>query len=317
MSAGQSSADAQPLCGFINIDKPPGITAHDVVARVRRLAGIKQVGHGGTLDPMATGVLPVAIGKATRLLRFLNSDKTYLADIRLGLSTTTDDVEGETLAVSDSLPDLPEIERTLYSFQGELKQKPPIYSAVHVNGKRLYQLAREGKAPDMVPTRDVRIYDIQLLSYQEPVLKARIFCSAGTYIRSIARDLGDSLGCGGCLQGLIREQAGPFVLAQAVTLDELAAHSKNNPRTIAELVIPPEAAIELDSYNVSIDQARQLSQGRTVTLPAAAQNSLLPQHVLALCEGKLLAVCSRTPESNNGFVRIHPEVVLGNLNENN
>jgi tRNA pseudouridine55 synthase len=298
--------------GFLNIAKPAGITAHDVVGIVRKTLRIKQVGHGGTLDPAATGVLPVAVGKATRLLRFLPGEKTYLAEIKLGLSTTTDDTTGETIAESADLPAPGELTSGLSAFRGELRQVPPMYSAVHVDGRRLYEMARKGEAPDTVPEREVVVHALDLLSYEPPVVTVRIKCSAGTYIRSIARDLGANLGCGGCLQSLVREQAGPFKLSAAVTLDELKRHAADS--SLEQVILPPEKILDLDSYNVDEKQALQLQRGQALDLPAAGESDER-QHVLALLQGNLIAVCKRTPDGAGSLVKIQPEVVLADASQ--
>ena len=213
--------------GFINVHKPIGITSHDVVNKIRRLVGVKQVGHGGTLDPLAEGVLPVAVGSACRLLRFLPQDKTYVAEILLGQQTTTDDIEGDVIRSADaSSISTQAIKEALSKFKGEIDQVPPFFSAIHVDGKRLYELARAGNTAVEIKPRKVTIYKLEILRIALPVVQVRVACSSGTYIRSIARDLGDNLGCGGCLHSLVREQAGLFWLDKSLTLEAIAAHGK-------------------------------------------------------------------------------------------
>ncbi|MDX2256195.1 MAG: tRNA pseudouridine(55) synthase TruB, partial [Pseudanabaenaceae cyanobacterium bins.39] len=182
--------------GFISIDKPPEITAHDCVSKLRKLLKQKKIGHGGTLDPMATGVLPIAVGNATRLLRFLPSGKAYIAKIRFGLVTNTDDITGE--IVSDrpcSNLNLDTVKDLLPLFQGKITQRPPAFSAIQVDGKRLYDLARRGEITEAdVPMREVEVKEIKVLGWTEgdyPELDVAIACGAGTYIRAIARDLGE------------------------------------------------------------------------------------------------------------------------------
>ncbi|MFW5665939.1 MAG: tRNA pseudouridine(55) synthase TruB, partial [Coleofasciculus sp.] len=229
--------------GFLNLNKPAGFTSHDCVAKVRRLLRLKRVGHGGTLDPLATGVLPIALGRATRLLQYMTSDKAYQATIRLGVKTTTDDLEGDIVATSSASGlTLEIIVPFLHQFQGTIEQVPPMYSAVQVQGKRLYDLARAGKTAE-IPTRQVEVYQIEVLEWRPgelAELDVAIACGAGTYIRSIARDLGEALNTGGTLASLIRTQSSGFTLEQSLTLDELAAQVQAetfNP-------IPPEAALE-------------------------------------------------------------------------
>jgi tRNA pseudouridine55 synthase len=319
------------LFGFLNVNKSGGMTAHDVVARIRRIARVKQVGHGGTLDPMATGVLPVAIGKACRLLRFLPGKKTYLAGIRFGRSTTTDDVEGEVLTESDAIPSQADVLALLPQFAGAQKQIPPMYSAIHVGGKRLYQLARAGETSETVdvPVREVFIDSIEAIAYEAPILKVRVVCSAGTYIRSIARDLGRKLGCGGCLDSLVREQAGPFNIGESHSLDELKEAAESNQ--LVSKLVPPQLVLPLIGFDLSDDQAKQLRLGQSFLLEqqfllmnsgaAAIEDNETngpqlgsPQedHLLALYKGSLLAVCRRANEDGSDLVRIKPEVVLAN-----
>jgi tRNA pseudouridine55 synthase len=298
------------MLGFLNIDKPAGMTAHDVVQRVRRALKIKRVGHGGTLDPMATGVLPVALGKACRLLQFLPGDKTYLAEILLGTSTDTDDIEGEVLAESDRLPSAPAVVEALSGFIGTLAQVPPTVSAVHVGGERLYKLAREGRAPENVPARQVVVHSIEILDVALPVVQARIACGAGTYIRAIARDLGQRLGCGACLRSLRRERAGPFAIAEAIPLDELTAAAGNF--AAGEHIIPAAAALGLPSLELSAAETKMLIQGREVPLAGNSKPALAPvstagtepARLSATLNGELVAVC-RVVED-----RLRPEVVV-------
>jgi tRNA pseudouridine55 synthase len=211
--------------GFINLKKLPTWTSHDCVAKVRRILQTKKVGHGGTLDPAAVGVLPIAIGKATRLLEYLPAGKAYRAIIRLGIQTTTDDLEGETI-YSQPVPELKidRIESVLTEFIGEIVQTPPMYSAIQVNGQRLYKLARAGEVIE-VPTRQVTIDRIEILNWTPgdfPEVEVQIACGGGTYIRSIARDLGEKLGTKGVLAFLERNGSCGFELAQSITLEELA-----------------------------------------------------------------------------------------------
>ena len=210
--------------GFINLQKLSGWTSHDCVAKVRRILQTKKVGHGGTLDPAAVGVLPIAIGKATRLLEYLPAGKAYRAVIRLGVQTTTDDLEGEVI-YSIPAPDLTidRIKSVLSEFIGEIVQTPPMYSAIQVNGQRLYKLARAGEVIE-VPTRQVTIDRIEILNWTPgdfPEVEVQIACGGGTYIRSIARDLGEKLGIKGVLAFLERNASCGFELVNSITLEEL------------------------------------------------------------------------------------------------
>jgi tRNA pseudouridine55 synthase len=209
--------------GIVIINKAAGMTSHDVVARVRRLAGQRRVGHAGTLDPAATGVLPVLLGQATRIAEYLSeSGKAYRATIRFGAETTTYDSEGEITHEAPVNVTLEQIERTLPEFLGEQDQLPPIFSAIKRDGVPLYSLARAGKEVEISPRR-VRIDELRVVSWSPPDLILDVECGKGTYIRSLAHDLGQRLGPGAHLAGLIRTRSGPFTLSQAITLEELAA----------------------------------------------------------------------------------------------
>ena len=186
------------MFGFLNVYKPQGKTSHDVVAILRRITKIKQIGHTGTLDPFAEGVLPICIGKATRLIEYLDDDKAYIGTVQFGKSTTTYDIEGEDVNSSEKKVALEEMEEALSSFCGEIEQLPPIYSAIKVNGKKLYEYARKGEEVKIEP-RKVNIYRLELINfdYEKQTAELLIECSKGTYIRSIANDLGEKLSCYG------------------------------------------------------------------------------------------------------------------------
>jgi tRNA pseudouridine55 synthase len=207
---------------FLNIDKPAGITSRDVVNRVVKYVGTKRVGHAGTLDPMATGVLIVAINRATRLVEYVQQQqKTYDATFLLGQSSDTDDIEGNVAQHSTlSEPSPAEVQQALSSFQGDIDQVPPQFSALKVQGRAAYNLARQGINVDLAPRR-VRIDSIVVQSYQYPELRLTITCGSGTYIRSIARDLGQLLGTGGLMSQLRRSAIGAFHVDQAASLDHL------------------------------------------------------------------------------------------------
>ncbi len=210
--------------GIFNIDKPVGMTSFAVVARVRRLSGERRVGHGGTLDPRAGGVLPVLLGDGTRLTEFLaEADKTYLALVELGVSTDTYDGEGRVTASCDpSGIEKKHLEQALKEFSGEILQEPPMYSAVKHKGKRLYELARAGVEVERKP-RPVTVRSIAIKGWQSPLLTMEVVCGKGTYIRSLAHDLGASLGCGAYLKELTRTVYGPFDIKDAVALGDLEA----------------------------------------------------------------------------------------------
>lgn len=208
--------------GVINIYKEKGYTSHDVVAVVRKIFNMKRVGHTGTLDPDAEGVLPICIGKATKLSDYIMSGKkSYRTVLKLGISTTTDDASGEVLEVKEVEADKQKILETILSFKGEIEQIPPMYSAVKVNGKKLYELAREGKEIER-KTRKITIYDIKNIEFLEfDCVKMEIFCSKGTYIRSLCADIGKKIGCGGHMKELVRTSSGNFDIKDSIKLDDL------------------------------------------------------------------------------------------------
>jgi len=210
------------LFGFLNIYKPEGMTSFDVVAALRKITHIRQIGHTGTLDPFATGVLPICIGKSTKLIEYLPDDKQYTATIQFGADTDTYDKEGQTVKTYDREITKDELAEILKCFEGEIEQMPPIYSAIKVNGKKLYEYARKGQNVEIKP-RKVTIHKIELLDFdcKNQTAKISIECSKGTYIRSIAYDIGQKLNCGGHLIGLERTKAGMFKLETAVKLENI------------------------------------------------------------------------------------------------
>ena len=223
-SPGVKTPASPELCGFLVLDKPAGLTSHGCVAQVRRAYGLKRVGHGGTLDPAVTGVLPIALGGATRLLPYLSGDKRYRGTLRLGLRTSSDDLSGDLLE-QRPVPPLGRdaLEAALEPFRGTIQQRPPNVSAVHVDGERAYLRARRGEALDLA-SKTVTISELSLLGWnlERAELELEVACTAGTYIRSLARDLGEALGCGGCLAQLRRTAALGFGLDQSVPLDRVA-----------------------------------------------------------------------------------------------
>ncbi len=207
--------------GIVIIDKPEGWTSQDVVSKLRGALHTKRIGHGGTLDPMATGVLPVFVGRATRGVEFFeHAEKTYETVLRLGLTTDTEDITGTVLEEKDAFVTGAMLEAVLSRFRGEIMQVPPMYSALKVNGKKLYELARAGKEVERQP-RPVTIHELTLLGMEADGIHLRVRCSKGTYIRTLCKDIGDALGCGGCMAALRRVQAGEYAIAEAVPLQTL------------------------------------------------------------------------------------------------
>ena len=249
MGASRQCTPSALTCGFLVLDKPAGLSSHGCVARVRRAYGLKRVGHGGTLDPAVTGVLPIALGPATRLLPYLSGDKTYRGVVQLGVRTDSDDLEGEVLERQQP-PQLTstDLEAALEPFRGLIQQRPPAISAVHVNGQRAYKLARAGESVEL-QARPVSVHRLELLHWDPELgrLELEVACSAGTYIRSLARDLGEALGCGGCLAQLQRTEALGFKLEQSVSWEQLEAVPP------PALVDPLEALSHLQQHQLTTE----------------------------------------------------------------
>ncbi|UQZ90817.1 tRNA pseudouridine(55) synthase TruB [Deltaproteobacteria bacterium Smac51] len=261
-----SAAKAPPRHhGLLLIDKPAGLTSHDVVGRVRRLAGQKRVGHTGTLDPMATGLMAVLLGAATRLEPYLTKmDKTYSGRVQLGLTTDSDDITGAEISrVSGPWPEAAAAELALKGKVGEADQVPPAYSAIKVDGCRAYKAARAGN-PLKLAARRVTAYRLEMTGYQAPFLDFIAEVSSGYYIRSLARDLGAELGLGGALASLRRESVGPWAVSRAVTLEELAEWGDDD--WSRGLMPPAEALPHLPGLTLEGDGVRFFTQGRPVPL---------------------------------------------------
>ncbi|WP_413201394.1 tRNA pseudouridine(55) synthase TruB [Nostoc piscinale] len=252
--------------GFLNLNKPFDWTSHDCVARVRKLLRLKRVGHAGTLDPAATGVLPIAMGKATRLLQYLPGEKAYKATIRFGVRTTTDDLQGEIIVSQPCASlSLAEIETALTQFVGKIEQIPPMYSAIQVDGKRLYDLARQGETVE-VPVRTVEVFQIDILDWREgdfPELDVAIACGSGTYIRAIARDLGAVLNTGGTLAALTRTHSSGFNLTNSLSLTDLETQLQSGT---FQPISPDVALQHLPTVTLPPELARKWCQGQKVSL---------------------------------------------------
>ncbi|MCE2928287.1 MAG: tRNA pseudouridine(55) synthase TruB [Candidatus Caenarcaniphilales bacterium] len=243
-------------CGFLNIDKPVDWTSHDVVARLRRLLNYKQIGHAGTLDPFATGVLPIAVGSATRLIRFLKKSKKYFGQIDLSFTTDTDDLTGQSLKARQQMISKEELETKLNAMQGNFEQYPPLYSAKKVNGKKLYELMREGQPLDLTDIKPklVNISAINLLSFDYPKAEIEVICSEGTYIRSIARDVG------GHLTVLRRLESNGFEIHSAFRFEDL----DDEELTIEDLISAPTDFLDLPKIHCDTKQEQKLQQGQNV-----------------------------------------------------
>ncbi|AFY60185.1 tRNA pseudouridine(55) synthase TruB [Synechococcus sp. PCC 6312] len=262
------------LSGFLNLNKPEGFTSHDCVAKVRRIFRLKRVGHGGTLDPMATGVLPIALGSATRLLPYLPTEKAYRGVIQLGLVTDTDDITGTIISQANASEiTQAQVRQRLDIFQKGYDQLPPAYSAVQIEGKRLYQLARNGQRID-IPTRWVDIFNLEVLAWQPgptPTLELSIRCGPGTYIRAIARDLGAALGVGGTLVSLVRTKSCGFELVNALTLGDLSPESTT-------LISPGLALQHLPAIKLDSEIAKRWCCGQKMAIETV--NLTTPYQVL-------------------------------------
>ena len=270
------------MFGFLNVYKPKGKTSHDVVAILRRITKIKQIGHTGTLDPFAEGVLPICIGKATRLIEYLDDDKAYIGTVQLGKSTTTYDTEGEGINFSDKKVSLEEIENILPKFQGEIEQLPPIYSAIKVNGKKLYEYARKGEEVEIKP-RKVNIYKLEVVNFDEKnqTLDLHIECSKGTYIRSIAHDIGKALGCYGHLIKLVRTKAGNFEVNEAIKLDSLETAEQ-----VQQNLIYPLKYLNFPKYELNEAEKEKVSHGMSLDINQNNGYIVLTKHeeLIAIAE---------------------------------
>ncbi len=257
------------LEGVLNIDKPQGITSHDVVNQIRRLSAVRRVGHAGTLDPLATGVLLLCLGRATRLVEYLVSlPKYYEAVIRLGQVTDTYDAEGQILEEREVLATELEIREVLRSFQGRIQQKAPAFSAIKQDGRPLYKLAREGKPVDP-PLREVQIYELELLSWEKPLVQIRVSCSSGTYIRSLAHDFGQLLGPGGHICQLRRTAVGDFASDHSAALKEL-----DEENWLEYLLSSDTAVRHLPRLDLTEEEAQRLQLGQR--LPRTSRHPQAP-----------------------------------------
>ncbi len=292
--------------GILVVNKSQGMTSRDVVNRVQRLTGIRKCGHAGTLDPMATGVLVICLGRTTRLVRYVQKmRKRYRARFRFGFTSDTDDIEGIVTPVdAGTLPDEKELQQALQENLGDIEQVPPQYSAVKIKGKQAYKLAREGKSIDL-KSRIVSIYQFQLLGYEPPDWESVIECGSGTYVRSLGRDLGQRFGCGAVMTFLCREVIGNFTLEQAATLEEI------EDKGWQEQLLPARnATAELAQFQCNSKQAEDIWHGKPMALLEAANTSALEitEEELAILDpqGELLAVA----EINHQLQLIKPRIVL-------
>ncbi|OGO07676.1 MAG: tRNA pseudouridine(55) synthase TruB [Chloroflexi bacterium RBG_13_57_8] len=293
--------------GILNINKPPGITSFGVVARVKRLTGERRVGHAGTLDPTASGVLPVCLGNATRIVEFLiDSGKTYRAVIELGVTTDTYDAAGQVTRHADPAGvGLPQLEQALASFRGAIKQTPPMFSALKSRGRPLYKLARAGLTIER-KSRPVTIYRLDLVSWAAPLVELEIECSKGTYVRSLANDIGEALGCGAFLKELVRTRSSIFDIGDAISLDMLeeAVKSSDWPRFLHQV---DSVLGGMPSVTLAEAQQADMRHGNVLNIPGTVPPGAGPGYCRAYTpEGRFLGILRYLPDSGLW----HPEKVF-------
>lgn len=280
------------MFGFLNVYKPVGKTSHDVVAYFRKLLKIKKIGHTGTLDPFAEGVLPICVGNSTRLIEYLPDDKAYLAFVQLGKATDSYDTEGNVIFESDKKVTKEQLVNALTSFEGEIEQLPPMYSAIKVKGKKLYEYAREGKTISVAP-RQVTIHKIELKNFDEEKQEAQVYieCSKGTYIRSIANDLGQNLCCGGYLTRLIRTKAGKFLVEDSIKMQDY-----KSIEFVEKHLIEPISMLNYPLYNLNTSEKLDISNGKPI-LNKSINNA---ENIILVYNDSIKAVAS----SCNGCVKV-------------
>jgi len=299
--------------GFFVVDKPAGITSHDVVSRVRRILATRKVGHTGTLDPFATGVLPIAVNQGTKVIPFLDEGiKCYEALLRLGIATDTLDMTGTVVSRGDWSTVGPEqFESVLTRFTGPISQVPPMYSAIKRDGQPLYKLARQGLEVEREP-RSVVVHKIEILAFAPPLAGLRVTCSRGTYIRSLAHDIGQELGCGASLEELRRSASGPFQLCSALSLDELEKAALQGALDRVRIT-PFDALGHLPDIPLSPAGLEMVIHGRSPDWGETTPDKLIltdgPRYARLSHDGNLIAVAQLLPGSD-GTVRIIPKRVL-------
>jgi tRNA pseudouridine55 synthase len=298
------------LDGILVVDKPIGPTSHDLVGLVRRLAATKRVGHGGTLDPFASGVLPMFLGRATRVVEFHLADrKAYRATICFGASSSTDDLEGEMTPATGAAPSRDIVAAALPAFTGTVSQRPPDYSAIKVGGRRAYAVARAGGTVDL-KAREVTIASLSLEAWDDsepdrPIAIVDVLCSAGTYIRALARDLGEHVGSAAYLGALRRTAAGPFTEADAIPLDRVRVAATGGPQSLAELLLPIDTGLDrFPSIDLTPDEVVAVARGQFVR-PAAAVPTGHEHYRLRGPDGSLVAIAIPA-----GPGRLAPDKVL-------
>ncbi|HEU4918718.1 MAG TPA: tRNA pseudouridine(55) synthase TruB [Candidatus Limnocylindrales bacterium] len=295
--------------GILVVDKPAGPTSHDIVGLVRRLAATKRVGHGGTLDPFASGVLPLFLGRATRMVEYhLGDRKAYRATVCFGASSTTDDLEGELTPAEGTAPTRDAVLAAIPSFLGSISQRPPAYSAIKLAGRRAYAMARAGETPQLAE-RQVAIDRIELTEWdgrdpERPIAILDVACSAGTYVRALARDLGTAVGSAAYLGALIRTASGPFRLEDALAVDHIREAAAAGPARLAALLRPVDAGLEaMAEHSVTDEELLAISRGQFIRAPALRAEEGAPVRVRDE-RGRLVAIAILRGE------RLAPDKVL-------
>lgn len=285
------------LDGILIVAKPAGPTSHDIVALIRRLAATRRVGHGGTLDPFASGVLPIFLGHATRVVEYhLGDRKAYRATVCFGASSTTDDLEGELTPTDGQAPTQAAVEAALAGLTGPLSQRPPAYSAIKVAGRRAYAMARAGESV-VLPSRDVTIHELRLLSWDgadagRPMAIVELTCSAGTYVRAFARDLGTLVGSAAYLGALTRLASGPFALAEAVSLQDVRAGAADGPAGLLTMLLPIDAGLDaFPAISLTSEEVTAVARGQFVR-PAAGVPGEDGRYRLRAPDGRLVAIAA-------------------------
>lgn len=274
--------------GFVNVLKPPGMTSHDVVFHLRKVYGQKKVGHAGTLDPAAAGVLPVALGKATRLLEYMaDVDKSYRCEMQLGVRTNTGDSTGQIIQeVEFTMPDEARVREVLSGFIGKITQRPSAFSAIKINGVRAYKLARQDKEVEM-PTRQIMIYALELVAIYEDKILFDVHCSKGTYVRSLCEDIGARLGIPTTMSFLVRTHVGGFQLTDAATMEEISGYPQTNLRDI-------DYGLSLPRLELTTEQALAIAQGKRLKIDVSAELSMYNyqegNNIAIYSEAKLVAI---------------------------
>jgi len=277
------------LKGVINVLKPPGMTSHDVVNFLRRLFQIKKIGHSGTLDPAAAGVLPIFVGKATKAIEFfMDDDKEYIAEMRLGVTTDTGDLEGNVKNISPVKITKFHLKEALKQFIGEISQVPPMYSAVRYKGKKLYELARQGIVVERKP-RIVKIYSLDLIDYRLESAIVKVACSKGTYIRTLCEDIGNMLGCGACLSCLIRTNSGIFKIENSFTIEEIEYAAING--LLDKIILPVDEFLhKMPKVNLSVEETGFFIKGKMIYGDFQFLNDFKHNHVRVYNKKEFLGI---------------------------